>query len=226
MNVRLLDHEVVLVRLGRGCALLRPVCSPRTSAVARLRRQRPAAVRVRWMGVRLPGYCTKIPSSGSVASGRPAARYHAARAVRAGVGRPRGRSALRLAEFVASRRPGVPVLEVAASTICAARRCDRFENVVDFAHFAWLHAGRPASPRSSRGPRRAGRPRGAGHQGRDRVRGAERRHRKNADLALSDENVTPRALPPLHALQCPRRASASWTRSTSCSGVLAASDRS
>ena len=117
------------------------------------------------------------------------------------------------------------VLEVEAyDWRCSAPR--RFENVVDFAHFAWLHEGLLGSRDRPEVPRHEVRREGG--EIRVEIEFEEPSDtQKNANLGLSDEKITAEKRYRLFMPFCRSTSSASRTaRSTSCSGRSRRSDRS
>jgi phenylpropionate dioxygenase-like ring-hydroxylating dioxygenase large terminal subunit len=143
MKVRLLGEELVIVRLaGQPCAFY-DLCVHRGTPLSLgfVDQDRLRCAYHGW-AYDCSGACTEIPS---VTGGRIPAR---ARLRRYQVAERSGllwvcldeHPGFDLPEFVQFNDPEFRVLEVPAyDWACSAPR--RFENVVDFAHFAWLHEG-------------------------------------------------------------------------------------
>jgi vanillate O-demethylase monooxygenase subunit len=191
MKVRLLDQELVIVRLGGQLCAFYDLCVHRGTPLSLgfVEHDRLRCAYHGW-AYDCSGACTEIPS---VPDGRIPARARLRRyqvAERCGLvwvcleERPH----FDLPEFVHLSDPAFRVLQVPAyDWACSAPR--RFENVVDFAHFPWLHEGLLGSREH---------PEVAAHEvrregGELRVEiGFEERTdtQKNANLGLGDASVT------------------------------------
>ncbi len=191
MNVRLLDHEVVLVRLGGEVRAFYDLCVHRGTPLSLgfVDNDRLRCAYHGW-AYDCSGVCTEIPSvKGGRIPGRARLRRYQA-TERCGLvwvcleDEPR----FGLPEFVHYDDAEFRVLEVEAyDWRCSAPR--RFENVVDFAHFAWLHEGLLGSRDRPEVPRHEVRREGG--EIRVEIEFEEPSDtQKNANLGLSDEKIT------------------------------------